>query len=178
MAELAFDELPLYLVQPTVEPARSAPGPSAAWGVVTPSIGGAGRASTLVMTRIVPLPPSIAVDSLLSWWRGRDGTRVLYGRARFELTTPALRPETCDQCQMRVHLHRPGHLRDTPLEVELSPWSHSLTELDLRPLRWKMTLSDAYYAAGHAFLDLLERSMMGQAERRPVLNRRSWRASW
>src|SRR5215207_5827044 len=72
VAELAFDELPLYLVQPTVEPARSAPGPSAAWGVVTPSIGGAGRASTLVMTRIVPLPPSIAVDSRLSWWRGRD----------------------------------------------------------------------------------------------------------
>ena len=38
------------------------------------------------------------------------------------------------------------------LEVELSPWSQSLTEMDLRPLKWRATLSEAYYAAGHAFL--------------------------
>src|SRR5215207_5590330 len=60
VAELAFEDLPLYLVQPKAEPARSAPAPppppAAAWGVVMPSIGGAGRSSTLVMTRIVPLP--------------------------------------------------------------------------------------------------------------------------
>jgi hypothetical protein len=129
----------------------------------------------LVMTRIVPLPPSIAVDALLAWWRARDGAHVLFRRTRFAMATPATRPDAFDQCQMRVHLHRPGHVRDMPLEVELSPWSQSLTELDLRPLKWKTSLSEGYYAAGHAFLDVLERSMIGHAARRPVLNRRSWR---
>jgi hypothetical protein len=175
VADSAVEELPLYLVEPKVKPARSSPAASAAWAVALPSVGGAGRGSMLVMTRIVPLPPSIAVDALLAWWRARDGAQVLFHRTRFALATPAVRPEAFDQCQMRVQLHRPGHVRDMALEVELSPWSQSLTELDLRPMKWKTSLSEGYYAAGHAFLDVLERSMVRHAARRPVLNRRSWR---
>src|SRR5215218_1603495 len=175
VAESAVEELPLYLVEPKVSPSRASPAASTAWAVALPSVGGAGRGSMLVMTRIVPLPPSIAVDALLVWWRNRDGAPVPYRHSRFDLAVPALRPDAFDLCQMRVQLHRPGHVRGMALEVELSPWSQSLTELDLRPMKWRTSLSEAYYAAGHAFLDVLERSMLGQAARRPVLNRRSWR---
>jgi hypothetical protein len=177
VAESAVEELPLYLVPPKVNASRPSPASSTAWAVVLPSIGGAGRGSMLVMTRIVPLPPSIAVDALLAWWRRRDSAMVQYRRSRFELATPAVRPDAFDQCQMPVRLHRPGHVRYMALEVELSPWSQSHTELDLRPLKWRTSLSEAYYAAGHAFLDVLERSMVGHAARRPVLNRRSWRST-
>jgi hypothetical protein len=175
MADSAVEELPLYLGEPKVKPSRANPASSMAWAVAAPSVGGAGRGSMLVMTRIVPLPPSIAVDALLAWWRARDGAVIQFRRSRFEPALPALRPETFDQCQMRVQLHRPGRVRGMALEVELSPWSHTLTEMDLRPMKWRATLSDSYYAAGHAFLGVLERSMVGHAERRPVLNRRSWR---
>jgi hypothetical protein len=178
MAESAVEELPLYMAEPKAKRARSRLVASAGSAVALPSMAGAGRGSMLVMTRIVPLPPSIAVDALLAWWRNRDGAQVLYRHSRFALATPALRPDAFDQCLMRVQLHRPGHVRDMALEVELTPWSHSLTELDLRPLKWRTTLSEAYYAAGHAFLDVLERSMVAHAARRPVLNRRSWRGSW
>jgi hypothetical protein len=175
MADSAVEELPLYLGEPKIKPTRASPAASRAWAVATPTVGGAGRGSMLVMTRIVPLPPSIAVDALLAWWRARDGALVQFRHHRFELALPALRPETFDQCQMRVQLHRPGHVRGMALEVELSPWSQTLTEMDLRPMKWRATLSDSYYAAGHAFLGVLERSMVGHAERRPVLSRRSWR---
>jgi hypothetical protein len=178
MAESAVEELPLYMAEPKVRRARPSPVASAGSAVAIPSMGAAGRGSMLVMTRIVPLPPSIAVDALLAWCRVRDGAPVLYRRSRFALGAPALRPETFDQCQMGVYLHRPGHVREMALEVELSPWSQSLTEMDLRPLKWRTTLSEGYYAAGHAFLGLIERSMMGYASSRPVLNRRSWRGSW
>jgi hypothetical protein len=178
VADSAVEELPLYLVQPKVKSSRPSPASSTAWAVAMPSVGGAGRGSMLVMTRIVPLPPSIAVDALLAWWRRRDNPMVPYRRSRFELATPAVRPDAFDQCQMPVRLHRPGHVRYMALEVELSPWSRSLTELDLRPLKWRTSLSEAYYTAGHAFLDVLERSMLGHAARRPVLNRRSLRTSW
>jgi len=174
VAESAVEELPLYLVEPKVKPSRTSPAASMAWAVAAPSVGGAGRGSMLVMTRIVPLPPSIAVDSLLAWWRARDGAPVALRHNRFELATPALRPETFDQSQMRVLLHRPGHVR-MALEVELSPWSQTLTEMDLRPLKWRTSLSEGYYSAGHAFLDVLERAIVGHADRRPVLNRRGWR---
>jgi hypothetical protein len=177
MADVAFEDLPLYLGEPKVQPSRSSPASSSAWtpAAVLTSVGGAGRGSTMVMTRIVPLVPSVAVDALLSWWQSRNGLPVVYGRSHFSLTVPALRPESCDQCQMRVRLHRPCRWRDTPLEVELSPWSHSLTEIDLRPLRWKVAPSESYYAAGHALLDMLERAMVRQVARRPVLTPRTWR---
>ena len=176
MADVAFDDLPLYLGEPKVAPSRASPASSSAWAVV-PNMGGAGRGSTMVMTRIVPLVPSVAVDALLSWWQGRDGSPVVYGRSHFDLAFPALRPEACDQCQMRIKLHRPCRWRDTPLELELSPWSSSLTEVDLRPLRWKVAPSESYYAAGHAFLDMLERAMVRQVARRPVFNRRIGRGT-
>src|SRR3954447_13043146 len=127
VAESAIEELPLYLGEPRVRPSRASPAASTAWAVALPSVGGAGRGSMLVMTRIVPLPPSIAVDALLAWWRARDGAQVLFRRTRFAMATPATRPDAIDQCQMRVQLHRPGHVRDMPLEVEVSPWSQSLT---------------------------------------------------
>src|SRR6478609_1759621 len=163
MADSAVEELPLYLGEPKVKPSRANPASSMAWAVAAPSVGAAGRGSMLVMTRIVPLPPSIAVDALMAWCRIRDGAPVLYRRSRFALAAPALRSETFDQCQMGVLLHRPGHVREMALEVELSPWSQSLTEMDLRPMKWRTTLSEGYYAAGHAFLDVIERSMLGHA---------------
>jgi hypothetical protein len=175
MADVAFDDLPLYLDEPKVRPSRSSPASSVAWAAMAPSVGGAGRGSTMVMTRIVPLVPSVAVDALLSWWQRRNGSPVVYGRCYFDLTSPSVRPQSCDECQMRVRLHRPCHWRDTPLEVELSPWSSSLTEVDLRPLRWKIAPSESYYAAGHALLDMLERAMVRQVATRPVLKPRTWR---
>lgn len=171
MADVAFEDLPLYMGEPKVRASRDSPASSTAWAVL-PNMGGAGRGSTLVMTRIVPLAPSVAVDALLSWWQGRDGAPIVFRRSHFALAVPALRPESFEECQMPVRLHRPCRLRDTQLEVELSPWSATLTELDLRPLRWKLAPSESYYAAGHALLDLLQRGMMHQVDRRPVFNRR------
>ncbi len=175
MADVAVDDLPLYLVEPKVRPSRSGPASSMAWAAMMPSVGGAVRGSTMVMTRIVPLVPSAAVDALLSWWQRHDGTAVVYGRCYFEMTLPSLQPESCDQCQMHVRLHRQYHWRGTPLEVELSPWSSSQTEVDLRPLRWRVAPSDSYYAAGHAFLDVLERALVRQVASRPALKPRTWR---
>ena len=76
MAESAVEELPLYLGEPRVKPVAVQPGVVDGVGRGhRRAIGGAGRGSMLVMTRIVPLPPSIAVDALLAWWR-RPGRRA------------------------------------------------------------------------------------------------------
>src|SRR5436190_17735957 len=168
MADAALEDLPLYMSEPPTPPPRPA---SLSWAVVAPSNGRAIR-NSLVMTRIVPLVPSVAVDALMAWWRGRDGGPVPYRRSHFELATPTVPDDGCDHCRMGVRFHRYLQWRDTPLEVELTPWSSAFTELDLRPLRWTVSPSESYFAAGHTFLDMLERAMVGQAERRPVLNRR------
>jgi hypothetical protein len=170
VSEVDVQELPLYLAEPEARPARplSLPG----WMPAGPGPGHATRHS-LVMTRIVPLVPSVAVDALLAWFRARDGCPVPYGRSHFELHPPLVHPESGQQCRMAVRLHRQIQFRGTPLELELGPWSSRLTEMDLRPLRWTVSPSESYFAAGHSFLDLLIRAMVGQAERRPTLSRRT-----
>lgn len=170
MADVAFEDLPLYLVEPKVQPARRT-APPVPWSPAVRTVGN-NFGSTLVMTRIVPLVPSVAVDALMAWWRRRQSPDVPYGRKHFELSVPAVRDDCYDECLMGVRLHHSCR-RPTLLEVELSPWSTRLTELDLRPLRWTVSPSESYFAAGHALLDMLERAMQGQAARRPVLRRRT-----
>ena len=104
----AVDELPLYLVQPKVSPSRASPASSTAWAVCRRRSAGPGRGSMLVMTRIVPLAPSIAVDALLVVVAAPRRRAGAYRRSRFDLAIPAVRPAAVDQCQMPVRLHRPG----------------------------------------------------------------------
>jgi len=170
--ELAVEDLPIYMGEP---PVRSRPTPAAAWSVIVPSSGArGGRGSTpLVMTRIVPLVPSVAVDALMGWFRARNGSPITFRHSYFGLSEPAVRHGSLEECRMNVQHHRSLAWRPTVLEIEISPWSSSLTELDLRPLRWKVSPSEAYFAAGHALLDMLERAMAAHAARRPVLRRRT-----
>jgi hypothetical protein len=168
MADAAFDDLPLYTLEPVAQPRRA---PPTKWAAVPPPRAGGGT-TTLVMTRVVPLVPSVAVDALTSWFRARQGDPIVFGRSHFELAEPRVNPASYNECRMNVAHHRTLALRPTLLEIELSPWSSALTELDLRPKRWKVSPSESYFAAGHALLDLLERALAGQAARRPVLRPR------
>ena len=172
MADTGLEELPLYLAEPEVRPARLRI-PPGGWPVL--NRGADAIRSTLVMTRILPLPPATAVDSLMAWWRRRAGSAVAFGSVRFDVLAPDVVEDCCDVCRMGVRLHRPFQWRDTPLELELSPWSSTLTEVDLRPLRWRTSPSERYFAAGHALLHKLERDLIAQAGRRPVIK---WRRAF
>jgi hypothetical protein len=167
MADEALEDLPLYTPAPVAPTRRAAP---TTWSIVAGARTGGN--TTLVMTRVVPLAPSVAVDALTAWFRDRHGGPIIYGRSHFDLGEPAVNPNSCDECRMNVAHHRSLTWRPTLLEIEMSPWSSSLTELDLRPKRWKVSPSESYFAAGHALLDLLERALARQAARRPVLRPR------
>ena len=167
MAEVALEDLPLYTPEPV---ARARRPPPATWAIVPGSR--TGGSTTLVMTRVVPLAPSVAVDALTGWFRDRHGCPITYGHSHFELAEPSVNPNSCDECRMHVAHHRILAWRPTLLEIELTPWSRSLTELDLRPKRWKVSPNESYFAAGHALLDLLERALARQAARKPVLRPR------
>jgi hypothetical protein len=65
-------------------------------------------------------------------------------------------------------LYTNGNRRIAPVEVELSPWSHDVSELSLRPAvkrphRWGARRTRAWFAFAHAAADQLRADLLARA---------------
>jgi hypothetical protein len=110
-------------------------------------------AQTLVISRVIGLAPAVSEAALNRWWHARSPRAVVdAGYGQLQLGPPVHRPDDGSLCHMSADLHRRFRWRSVHLELDLTPWSSSRTELNLRPRRRLHNLA-RYFCAGQATLD-------------------------
>ena len=110
-------------------------------------------AQTLVISRLIGLAPAVTEAALDGWWHERSPRVVVQaGPDRVELGPPDHHRAGGVTCRLSCDLHRRARWRCLHLELEVTPWSSSRTELHLRPLR-RLRSTNRYFDAGQEVLD-------------------------
>jgi hypothetical protein len=110
-------------------------------------------AQTLVISRVIGLAPSVSEAALDGWWKARSPRVVVHaGHDHLELRPPIHRRDGGGICHISGDLRRRSRWSSMHLELELTPWSSSRTELHLRPCQ-RLHGTARYFGAGQAILD-------------------------
>jgi hypothetical protein len=110
-------------------------------------------AQTFVISRVIELAPAVSEAALDSWWQAQpSGALVDAGYGRLQLGPPIHQPGDGSLCHMSGNLRRRHRWRSVHLQLELTPWSSSRSELSLRPRRRLHNIT-RYFWAGQATLD-------------------------
>jgi hypothetical protein len=165
--------LPPYLAESAgrrVAPATSRPAPVPG---ITPAAGAeiswvwlagarpptnASVAGLLTVSRRVELPPPLALSAVSYWWRTHETSPwIQAGRDRLELGRPDAAPMLGYLCRLfgRLHLHLTWPI--VRVELDLSAWSITESQMELRP--WRLPRGESrerrFFKAAHATIEEL-----------------------
>jgi hypothetical protein len=115
-------------------------------------------AQTLVISRIIELAPAVSEATLDSWWQAQPSGGLDAGHGRLQLGPPVHQPGDGSLCHMSGDLRR-RRWSSLHLQLELTPWSSSRSELSLRPRRRLRNVA-RYFCAGQATLDRIATDLM------------------
>jgi hypothetical protein len=131
--------------------------------------------ASVVVSRVLPVPLDDSIDALAAWRTAAAG-RPLFGLGRHHLWLSQAPATNDHSSRVRAFIRRAAWAPGLPVELELSSWSDSRTEIDLRPSgRRERRLarhpddtgdtghrSRRYYALANAVLDYVAAELLGR----------------
>lgn len=115
--------------------------------------------STIVITRTVRIPTTVAADAVARWRGTLDGATVdlPLGRATLGPLGRDARQPSVWRAETSITGIR--HLRPVALELTVGPWTQHATQIDLRPPRF-FRPTRRYFALGHGLLDAVVQTVL------------------